>query len=91
MPLVRQLLKSSQTAYTRGQYSVLQWIDAQQQFFALQLRLVDTRLTVFNQILELERVLGRPIVSQTAPSETADTAEFKSASEATSVLEKNKI
>jgi len=91
MPLVRQLLKSSQIAYTRGQYSVLQWIDAQQQFFALQLRLVDTRLTVFNQILELERVLGRPIVSQTAPSETADTAEFKSASEATSVLEKNKI
>lgn len=72
MPLARQLLQSSQTAYTQGRYSVLQWIDAQQQFFRLQLRLIDTRLAVFNQILELERVLDRPIVSPTAQSETTD-------------------
>jgi cobalt-zinc-cadmium efflux system outer membrane protein len=85
MPLARQLLQSSQSAYTRGQYSVLQWIDAQQQFFGLQLRLVDTRLTVLNQILELERVLGRPIVSSPALSETAGV------SEKTSTQVKNKI
>lgn len=72
IPLARQLLQSSQAAYTQGRYSVLQWIDAQQQFFRLQLRLVDTRLAVFNQILELERVLGRPIVSPAAQSDTAN-------------------
>lgn len=85
IPLARQLLQSSQTAYTQGRYSVLQWIDAQQQFFRLQLRLVDTRLAVFNQILELERVLGRPVVSPAAQSETA------SVTEKTSALAKNKI
>lgn len=84
IPLAETLLKHSQKAYQQGRYSVLQWIDAQNQHFQLQLQLVDTRLTVFNQILELERVLGQPIVSPVAlsdndQSDTAqpDTAKYK--------------
>ena len=79
IPLAETLLKHSQKAYQQGRYSVLQWIDAQNQHFQLQLQLVDTRLTVFNQILELERVLGQPIVSPVALSDDdqSDTAQDK--------------
>ena len=70
MPLAETLLKHSQKAYQQGRYSVLLWIDAQNQHFQLQLQWLDTRLTVFNQVLELERVLGQPIVSPVALSNT---------------------
>lgn len=65
IPLAEQLLDASGKAYRQGRYSVLEWIDAQNQYFQLQQQLIDTRLTVFSQILELERVLGMGIVSPT--------------------------
>lgn len=63
LPLASELLSNTQKAYRQGRYSVLQWIDAQSQTFELEQQLIDTRIRIFNQILELERIIGQPIVT----------------------------
>lgn len=64
LPLASELLSNTQKAYKQGRYSVLQWIDAQNQAFELEQRLIDIRIRIFNQILELERITGQPIVTE---------------------------
>ncbi|MGK0476923.1 MAG: outer membrane protein TolC, partial [Oleispira sp.] len=59
----RELLGTTQKAYQRGQYSVLQWIDAQNKVFNLEQDLINSQVRIFNQVLELERILGQSIVS----------------------------
>jgi cobalt-zinc-cadmium efflux system outer membrane protein len=63
LPLARELLSTTQKAYQRGQYSVLQWIDAQNKVFNLEQDLINSQVRIFNQVLELERILGQSIVS----------------------------
>jgi len=57
------LLSATQKAYRQGQYSVLQWIDAQNQVFNLEQDLINSQVRIFNQVLELERILGQSIIS----------------------------
>jgi len=63
LPLAQKFLADTQRAYQQGVYSLLQWIDAQHQVFTLQQQLQNTRLSIHLQVLELERILGQPIVS----------------------------
>jgi cobalt-zinc-cadmium efflux system outer membrane protein len=63
LPLASKLLSTTQKAYQRGQYSVLQWIDAQNKVFNLEQDLINSQVRIFNQVLELERILGQSIVS----------------------------
>ncbi|MGK0249641.1 MAG: cobalt-zinc-cadmium efflux system outer membrane protein [Oleispira sp.] len=63
LPLASELLSTTQKAYRRGQYSVLQWIDAQNKVFNLEQDLINSQVRIFNQVLELERILGQSIVS----------------------------
>ena len=63
LPLASELLSSTQKAYRQGQYTVLQWIDAQNQVFNLEQDLINSQVRIFTQILELERILGQSVVS----------------------------
>lgn len=63
LPLASELLSTTQKAYRQGQYSVLQWIDAQNKVFNLEQDLITSQVRIFNHILELERILGQSIVS----------------------------
>jgi cobalt-zinc-cadmium efflux system outer membrane protein len=63
LPLAIELLTDTQKAYRQGRYTVLQWIDAQSQVFNLELDLINSQVRIFNQVLELERILGQSIVS----------------------------
>lgn len=63
LPLASELLSTTQKAYRQGQYSVLQWIDAQNKVFNLEQDLITSQVRIFNHVLELERILGQSIVS----------------------------
>ena len=63
LPLASELLSATQKAYSQGQYSVLQWIDAQNQVFNLEQDLINSQVRIFTQVLELERILGQSIIS----------------------------
>ena len=63
LPLASELLSTTQKAYRQGQYSVLQWIDAQNKVFNLEQDLINSQVRIFNHVLELERILGQSIVS----------------------------
>ena len=63
LPLASELLGTTQKAYRQGQYSVLQWIDAQNKVFNLEQDLINSQVRIFNHVLELERILGQSIVS----------------------------
>ncbi len=63
LPLASELLSTTQKAYRQGQYTVLQWIDAQNQVFNLEQDLINSQVRIFNQVLELERILGQSIVT----------------------------
>ena len=63
LPLAIELLSDTQKAYRQGKYTVLQWIDAQNQVFNLEQDLINSQVRIFNQVLELERILGQSIVS----------------------------
>jgi|TARA_B110001454_G_scaffold142851_1_gene132634 cobalt-zinc-cadmium efflux system outer membrane protein len=63
LPLASEVLSTTQKAYRQGQYTVRQWIDAQGQVFNLEQDLINSQVRIFNQVLELERILGQSIVS----------------------------
>lgn len=63
LPLASELLSDTQKAYRQGQYSVLQWIDAQNKVFNLEQDLINSQVRIFHQILELERILGQSIIN----------------------------
>jgi cobalt-zinc-cadmium efflux system outer membrane protein len=63
LPLASELLSTTQKAYRQGQYSVLQWVDAQNKVFNLEQDLINSQVRIFNHVLELERILGQSIVS----------------------------
>ena len=61
LPRARTLLKDTEKGYQQGQYSVLQWVDAQTELFDLEYQLIEIQTRIYLQLLELERVTGQPM------------------------------
>jgi len=61
LPLSRQLLEDIREGYVRGQFDVIQWLDAQSELVALERDLIEARYTVHLQLLELEQMTGQPL------------------------------
>jgi cobalt-zinc-cadmium efflux system outer membrane protein len=59
LPQARQLLADVEAGYRRGLYTVLQWVDAQAELFALERELIETHALMYQQLLELERITGQ--------------------------------
>jgi cobalt-zinc-cadmium efflux system outer membrane protein len=63
LPLAQQLLKETQTAYQTGQVTVLQLVDAQSELFNVERELIEAKVAVYQQKLELERITGQPMTA----------------------------
>lgn len=61
LPLANSLLTDTQRGYQSGRYSLLQWVDAQAELFSLKQQLADLHSAIYLQLLELERITGRPM------------------------------
>lgn len=59
LPQARQLLADVENGYRKGRYTVLQWVDAQAELFALERELIETHTLMYQQLLELERITGQ--------------------------------
>lgn len=60
-PVAQALLKSTAEGYELGQYSVLQWVDAQSELFTVERELIEAQTAVHLQMLELERLTGNAL------------------------------
>lgn len=69
MPVAGDLLQETQAGYQRGQFGVLQWMDAQDALFDVQRELIAARHAAFLQMLELERLTGQ-VISEMPPQNT---------------------
>ncbi len=65
LPLALNLIEDTRQGYQLGQYSVLQWTDAQAERFALERELVDLYSAIYLHLLELERITGEPLAGGT--------------------------
>ncbi len=76
LPKAQELLKEVERGYQRGIYSVLQWIDAQDELFALKQQQLQLHTTLYLQRLEVERISGQALDTQpkTHPSHSAPEA-----------------
>ena len=72
LPQARQLLADTEAGYSRGRYSVLQWLDAQAERFELERELIDSHTRVYWQLLELERLTGQSLISPTVKPQAAE-------------------
>ena len=68
LPYAHTLLKDTEEGYKRGQYSILQWVDAQAELFELRCQLIETQTDVYLQLLELERITGQSMALLTSLS-----------------------
>jgi outer membrane protein, heavy metal efflux system len=59
LPQANQLLADVESGYRKGRYTVLQWVDAQAELFALERELIETHTLMYQQLLELERITGQ--------------------------------
>jgi cobalt-zinc-cadmium efflux system outer membrane protein len=64
LPHAKTLLKDTEKGYQQGQYSVLQWVDAQTELFDLEHQLIEMQTRIYLQLLELERVTGQPMTQK---------------------------
>lgn len=60
-PVAEALLKEVERGYQSGLYSVLQWVDAQNELFAVERELIESHHAVQLQFLELERLTGNSL------------------------------
>jgi cobalt-zinc-cadmium efflux system outer membrane protein len=65
LPRSRKLIEDTRQGYLLGQYSVLQWTDAQAERFALERELIDLYSAIYLLLLELERITGEPLAGVT--------------------------
>jgi cobalt-zinc-cadmium efflux system outer membrane protein len=65
LPRSHKLIEDTRQGYQLGQYSVLQWTDAQAERFALERELIDLYAAIYLQLLELERITGEPLAGVT--------------------------
>lgn len=73
IPQAQTLLKDVEQAYRAGQYSVLQWVDAQSSLFSLQHEKINRYQHIYTSLLELEQITGSSMLSQ-ATSSTKDSS-----------------
>lgn len=59
LPIAKQLLKDTESAYRIGQANVLQLVDAQNELFAIERELIEAKAATYLQLLELERITGQ--------------------------------
>jgi cobalt-zinc-cadmium efflux system outer membrane protein len=57
-PVAQELLQEVERGYQSGLYNVLQWVDAQNELFAIERELIESRYSAQLQFLELERLSG---------------------------------
>lgn len=63
LPNARVLLNDVERGFRQGQYSVLQWVDAQTELFELEHQLIEMQTRIYLQLLELERVTGQALTT----------------------------
>lgn len=61
IPKAKLYLQRSEAAYKRGQYSLLQWLDAQQVFAQQERQRLVYQHRIYSLMLELERLAGQPL------------------------------
>lgn len=66
LPDAKTLLNDTEKGYRQGQYSVLQWVDAQTELFELERQLIEMQTRIYLQLLELERVTGQALTTTSA-------------------------
>lgn len=71
-PVAEALLTSTAEGYELGQYSVLQWVDAQNELFAVERELIEAQTAVHLQMLELERLTGYALSQPSAANDLQD-------------------
>ena len=64
LPLAKAFQQQARQAYQKGQFSVLQLLNANDQVFSLEKELIDQQLSFLNLLLEIERVTGTPIIRE---------------------------
>lgn len=63
LPQAQRLQTATFTGFSKGRYSVLQWLDAQGDVFALQQQHIEKSAQVYLTLLELERITGQALHS----------------------------
>lgn len=63
LPVATALLSEVKRGYQLGQYSVLQWVDAQDELFNIERELIEAQHAVHLQFLELERLSGTSLIN----------------------------
>ncbi|MCL1122936.1 TolC family protein [Shewanella surugensis] len=71
LPLAKQLLTDTQTAYQTGHATVLQLVDAQKELFSIEREIIEADTAVYLQRLELEHITGQAIPATTMASVNA--------------------
>lgn len=61
LPQARALLAETEAGYRKGNYTILQWVDAQAELFDLQRELIETNTLVYLQLLALESITGESV------------------------------
>jgi len=68
-PIAKALLESTAEGYELGQYSVLQWVDAQSELYTVERELIEAQTAVHLQMLELERLTGNALSQPSAAND----------------------
>ena len=63
LPQAQQLLSDTIKGYQHGRYSVLQWVDAQNEQFELENELIEIHHQMYLNLLDLERITGQPLTT----------------------------
>lgn len=63
LPEAKNLLNTSVASYRRGTTSILQIIAAEKELVDVQLEMVDISMNIYSDLLELERLTGKPMVA----------------------------
>jgi cobalt-zinc-cadmium efflux system outer membrane protein len=70
-PVAHSLLDEVERGYKLGIYNVLQWVDAQDELYAIERDIIEAQYAVNLQFLELERLSGMSLVNHSS-SDAAD-------------------
>ena len=63
LPQAEQLLKQTAKGYLHGQYSIMEWVDAQKTQFELEQESINTHSQIYLSLLELERLSGQSLLT----------------------------
>lgn len=67
LPEAKSLLAATEKALAKGQASVMQWVDAEDELDALERSLIEKHWLIYMNLLEIERITGLSIVAATSP------------------------